>query len=85
MEQIFEKTARAIDSVEKEKQNLIKSLSEMDKNKLSLYELKTYAEILEILSKIKIDSYLDKLSSAFCNAGFGGPPKQTIGEFKGGE
>lgn len=82
---MFEETAKAIDLVAEEKDNLVKSLSEMDKNELSLFELKTYAEILEILSKIKIDGYFDKLTKMMCNMNYGGVPKTTIGEVKGGK
>lgn len=82
---MFEETAKAIDLVVEEKDNLVKSLSEMDKNELSLFELKTYAEILEILSKIKIDKYFDKLTEMMGSMNFGGVPKTTIGEAKGGK
>ena len=67
---MFEETARAIDLVKQERDNLAKTLSEIDKDKLSLHELKTYAEILKVVSEIQIGNYFDKLTEMFkSNAG----------------
>lgn len=82
---MFEETAKAIDTVSEEKERIIKSMSEMDKDKLSLFELKTYVEILEILSRIKIDSYFNKLTDLIGNMNYSGIPKNTIGEVKEGK
>ncbi len=54
------------------KANLLKTLESIDKDKLSLIDLKTYAEILRIISDIQERSYLDTITELFStSSGFG--------------
>lgn len=54
------------------KENLLKTLESIDKDKLSLIDLKTYAEILRIVSDIQEKSYIDTITGMLSTSnGFG--------------
>lgn len=63
---------------------LLNIMDSIDKDKLSLYELKTYAEILKTVSEIQVKSfteYMSDFTSTFnSNLGYKGP---TISDMKG--
>lgn len=70
--------------IKEAREALLKIMESIDKDKLSLYELKTYAEILKIVSEIQAKSfteYMSDFTSTFNNnLGFKGP---TISDMKG--
>lgn len=53
------------------KENLLKTLESIDKDKLSLVDLRTYAEILRIISDIQEKTYMDTITGLLsANNGF---------------
>lgn len=63
---------------------LLKTMESIDKDKLSLYELKTYAETLKIVSEIQVKSfteYMSDFTSTF-NTSLGYKPP-TVFDMKG--
>ena len=63
---------------------LLKVLESIDKDKLSLYDLKTYAEILKTVSEIQTKTFTDYMT-AF-NSAFNSSVcarNATVGEMKG--
>lgn len=64
------------------KENLLKTLESIDKDKLSLLDLKTYAEILRIISDIQEKSYLDTITGLFSTGGGFGPPIPAVSDLK---
>lgn len=66
---------------------LLKVMDSIDKDKLSLYDLKTYVEILKTASEIQVKSFFDYMkdfNSTF-NSSLCSFPKTTISEMKGDE
>lgn len=57
-------------NIEQAKKELIATLDGIDKDKLSLPDLKLYAEILKTVSEIQAKSYIDALTSTMAT-GFG--------------
>lgn len=58
-------------TIDEMKNDLLKTLDSMDKNKLSLHELRTYAEVLKTVSDIQGKSYIDYLTQTMSGVGFG--------------
>lgn len=69
-------------TIEQMKTDLIRELSSIDKDKLSLPDLRLYAETLKIISDINEKSYFDVLSSMTTGFGLGKAPA-TLAEMKG--
>lgn len=70
-------------SIENIKNGVIDALSSIDLDKLSIYDLKTYAEIMKITAETKEADYLDTLVekfSAVSNAQL--PAAKTIADMK---
>lgn len=76
-----------MNDIEKLKKDLSRTLDEIDKEKLSLPDLKLYAEIVKTVSEIQSKSYLEQmtmaLSGGICNMPSYKP--ETVGNLKGGE
>lgn len=70
-------------NIEQAKADLIETLESIDKGKLSLPDLKLYAEVLKIVSDIQEKSYYEIMKETL--SGFGGAPYKpaTISEMKG--
>lgn len=64
------------------KENILKTLESIDKDKLSLLDLKTYAEILRIVSDIQEKSYLDTITNLLSNTGGFGMSIPSASELK---
>ncbi len=66
------------------KNDLLKTLDGIDKEKLSLYDLKTYAEIVKTVSEIREKDYMEKLSEVMSSmsTGFNGPKVPTVSDLK---
>lgn len=65
---------------------LLKVLDSIDKDKLSLYDLKTYAEILKTASEIQTKTfteYMSDFTSTFNSSLCAGYKSTTVGEMKG--
>lgn len=70
--------------VEQAKKDLLDTMASIDKDKLSLPELKLYAETLKIVADIQSKSYIEYLAS-LTTSGFGSTNKPaTISDMKGG-
>lgn len=70
-------------NIEEAKNNLLATIDNIDRNKLSLLDLKTYAETLKIISEIQTKSFSDYISQISNGFGCGYKPT-TISELKGG-
>lgn len=70
--------SKTIDDV---KQSLLATLDSIDKDKLNLVDLKTYADVLKTVSEIQSKNYFDCLSSGLAF----GLKQPTVGEIKGGD
>ena len=59
-------------------------MESIDKDKLSLMELKSYAETLKVVSEIQAKSYAEMLAESMSNVsmGFGGSKAPTVAEMK---
>lgn len=70
--------------IEQVKKGLLKTLDSIDREKLSLYDLRTYAEIVKIASEIQTKNYMDTLveSMSKASSGFNGYKAPTVGEMK---
>lgn len=69
-------------TIEQVKKDFIATLDSIDKNKLSLPDLKLYAETLKTVSEIQTKSYAEAVASAMSvgfNSGF---KPQTVSELK---
>lgn len=64
------------------KENLLKTLESIDKDKLSLIDLKTYAEILRIVSDIQDKNYLDTITGLFSTGSGFGPHIPAVSDLK---
>ncbi len=72
-------------NVEQVKKNLLNTLDSIDRDKLSLLDLKLYAEILRTVSEIQAKSYLETMTEAMRStvcAGFNKPQMPTVAEMK---
>lgn len=63
-------------SIENLKEDLLKTLNSIDKDKLSLPDLKMYADILKTVSEIQEKSYFETMTSML-SGGFGAAYKPT--------
>lgn len=71
-------------NIEEAKTKLLETLDSIDKDKLSLPDLKLYADVLKTVSEISSKNYFDYLASGI-GFGFGGYKQPTVGEMKGGD
>lgn len=71
-------------NIEHIKNDLLRTLDSINKDKLSLYDLKTYAEIVKTVSEINTKDYMDKLVDAMSSVstGFNGPKAPTVADMK---
>lgn len=71
-------------NIEHIKNDLLRTLDSINKDKLSLYDLKTYAEIVKTVAEINAKDYMDKLVDAMSSVstGFNGPKAQTVADMK---
>lgn len=70
-------------SIEDVKNNLINTLTSIDLNKLSIFDLKTYAEIMKITAETKESEYFDSLIEKFSRvASTPMPGTKTISEMR---
>ncbi len=56
-------------TIEEVKTNLLSTLDSLDKDRLSLFELQTYAVILKTVSEIQTKSYMEILSEMVSRTG----------------
>lgn len=69
-------------TIEQAKNNLICTLDSIDKEKLSLPDLKLYAEILKTASEIQVKNFHEEMTEMF-KFGFGGSHQPaTLSELK---
>ena len=68
--------------IEKAKSDLIQTLSSIDKEKLSLPDLKLYAETLKIVSEIQAKSYAEIMAETFAKGSALGYKPMTVSELK---
>lgn len=67
-------------TIEEARNDLLKTLESMDKNKLSLSDLKLYADTLKTVSEIQVKSYMDYMTQAMgCVGGYRAP---TVSDLK---
>lgn len=71
-------------NIEEAKKNLLKTMESIDKDKLSLMELKLYAETLKVVSEIQAKSYAEMFAESMSNVsmGFAGSKAPTVAEMK---
>lgn len=71
-------------NIEQIKSDLLETLGSINKDKLSLYDLKTYAEIVKIISETNNKDYMDKLveSMSTVSSGFNGPKVPIVADMK---
>lgn len=71
-------------NIEETKKNLLKTMESIDKDKLSLMELKSYAETLKVISEIQAKTYAEMFAESMSNVsmGFSGPKAPTVAEMK---
>lgn len=70
--------------IKQAKENLLEALDSIDKDKLSLSDLKVYAETLKVISEIQIKSYQDYLSDIMTGFNAAQYKPATVSELKGG-
>lgn len=70
-------------NLEEAKNNLLATLDSIDRDKLSLLDLKTYAEILKTISEIQTKSFSEYISQFSSGFGFNYKPT-TVSDLKGG-
>lgn len=68
--------------IEKAKSDLIQTLSSIDKEKLSLSDLRLYAETLKIVSEIQAKSYAEMLAETLSKGSALGYKPVTVSELK---
>ncbi len=70
--------------IKEAKNNLLKTMESIDKDKLSLPELKLYAETLQIVSTIQTKTMMEAMNEAMScvNQGFGVCKPPVISEMK---
>lgn len=71
-------------NIEQAKKDLIKTMESIDKEKLSLADLRLYAETLKVVSEIQTKSFSDMISESMSAvSGFGMNYKApTVGDMK---
>lgn len=69
-------------NIEQEKNELVETLHSLDKEKLSLSDLRLYAEILKILSEIQEKSYFELLTETLKSGGGLGARPITVSDLK---
>lgn len=71
-------------NIEHIKNDLLRTLDGIDKEKLSLYDLKVYAEIVKTVSEVQEKGYMEKVIEAMSSAsnGFNGPKFPAISDLK---
>lgn len=70
-------------SIENIKNNLIDTLSGIDLDKLSLFDLKAYAEIMKITAETKEGDYFDSIVEKFSSMSTAPVPgPKTVAEMK---
>jgi len=70
-------------SIENVKNSLIDTLSSIDLDKLSIYDLKIYAEIMKITAETKENDYFESLVEKFSSVSTTSMPgHKTISEMK---
>lgn len=69
--------------IKEARDNLLKVMDSINKDKLSLHELKTYAEILKTASEIQVKSFSDYMETINSSLGLACPKSATVGEMKG--
>ncbi len=71
-------------NIEHIKNDLLRTLDGIDKEKLSLCDLKIYAEIVKTVSEVQEKDHLEKLVEAMSSVstGFNGPKVPTVSELK---
>ena len=70
--------------IKQAKENLLTALDSIDKDKLSLTELKVYADILKVISEIHTKSYQEYLSDMMTGFSASAYKPATVSELKGG-
>ncbi len=68
--------------VERIKSGIFKTLESIDKDKLSLCDLKTYAEILKITCEAQDKSYFDSIMEKFNKLANNNPTPKTVSEMR---
>lgn len=67
-------------TIEQAKNDLLKTIDSIDKNKLSLIDLKMYAETLKVVSEIQTKTYAEALAETMSSvSGYKAP---TVSEMK---
>lgn len=71
-------------NIEHIKNDLLRTLESINKDKLSLYDLKTYAEIIKTVAEINSKDYMEKLIETMSTAstGFNGSKTPTVADMK---
>lgn len=73
-------------NIEQAKKDLLRTMESIDKDKLSLSDLRLYADTLKIVSEIQTKNYMDALVENFsnsCCSGFNSSYKiQTVADMK---
>lgn len=69
-------------TIEQVKKDLIATLDSIDKNKLSLPDLKVYAETLKTVSEIQTKSYAEAVASAMSVGLCNSYKPQTVSDLK---
>lgn len=64
------------------KENLLKTLESIDKDKLSLVDLRTYAETLRIISDIQEKSYMDTITGLLSSGNGFAPHIPAVSDLK---
>lgn len=71
-------------TIEQAKNDLLKTMDSIDKNKLSLVDLKMYAETLKVVSEIQTKTYAEALAETMSSVsvGFNGYKAPTVSDMK---
>ncbi len=71
-------------NIEHIKNDLLRTLDGIDKEKLSLYDLKVYAEIVKTVSEVQEKGYMEKVIETMSSVsnGFNGPKLPAISDLK---
>lgn len=71
--------------IKEAREELLLTLESIDKDKLSLPDLKLYADTLKTVSEIQVKSYSEYLAETMNSALCCGYKSPTVGEMKGDE
>lgn len=69
-------------TIEELRNSLLETLNSMNRDKLSLPDLKLYADILKTISEIQTKSYFETLTDTMCSAVGYGLKSPTISDLK---